>query len=328
MTQHSAELLAASDADIDAAMKYADPMALRGLLYQLTGDEEVRAVKVAMHTVGVYRELWHIVEQGRHCPDPGQGRGVPQVLPGLRRGRPPDRPRGAAAGQHRPGRRYRRSRPRNSACGWRNWPSTRGPARSSGPARPTPSRAAQAGFSVLVIGAGMGGLNAAVQLKHAGIPFTLLEKNSTVGGTWWENRYPGCRVDTPSRTYSHLYGVGFAKPYPYCPQPENEKYLNWVADTFERARRHRVRHRGQVDRLGRGRRGVGGHHRAARRSPHLAGQRRDQLGRVPVPAEHSRTFRASRTSAASGSTPPAGRPGSTWRASGWPSSAPAAPDTR
>ncbi len=139
---------------------------------------------------------------------------------------------------------------------------------------------------MLVIGAGMGGLNAAVQLKHAGIPFTLLEKNATVGGTWWENRYPGCRVDTPSRTYSHLYGVGFAKPYPYCPQPENEKYLNWVADTFERPRRHPVRHRGHLDRLGRGRRGVGGQHRAARRSPRLAGQRRDQLGRLPVPAEH------------------------------------------
>ena len=46
-------------------------------------------------------------EQGRYRPDPGQGGGVPQVLPGLRRRRAPDRPRGAAAGQHRPGRRYR-----------------------------------------------------------------------------------------------------------------------------------------------------------------------------------------------------------------------------
>ena len=57
MTQHSAEVLAASDAEIDAAVQFADPMALRGLLYQLTGDEEVRAVKVEMQVVGVYREL-------------------------------------------------------------------------------------------------------------------------------------------------------------------------------------------------------------------------------------------------------------------------------
>jgi 4-hydroxyacetophenone monooxygenase len=88
-------------------------------------------------------------------------------------------------------------------------------------------------FSVVVIGAGMGGLNAAVQLKHAGIRFTVLEKNGSVGGTWYENRYPGARVDSPSRIYTHLYGVEFTYPYPFCPQSENEKYVNWVADTFE-----------------------------------------------------------------------------------------------
>src|SRR6185437_6916432 len=89
------------------------------------------------------------------------------------------------------------------------------------------------GFSVAVIGAGMGGLNAAVQLKHAGIPFTVLEKNAGVGGTWYENRYPGARVDSPSRTYTHTYGVDFPFPNPFCPQSENEKYFNWVADTFD-----------------------------------------------------------------------------------------------
>jgi 4-hydroxyacetophenone monooxygenase len=87
-------------------------------------------------------------------------------------------------------------------------------------------------FSVVVIGAGMGGLNAAVHLERAGIPYTVLEKNSSVGGTWHENRYPGARVDSPSRIYTHVYGVDFSYPYPYCPQAENEKYFNWVADTF------------------------------------------------------------------------------------------------
>ena len=97
-------------------------------------------------------------------------------------------------------------------------------------------RQAVEGFSVVVIGAGMGGLNAAVQLKHAGIPFTVLEKNSGVGGTWYENRYPGARVDSPSRTYTHIYGVDFPYPNPFCPQRENEKYFNWVADTSTCAR--------------------------------------------------------------------------------------------
>ena len=63
-----------------------------------------------------------------------------------------------------------------------------------------------------VIGAGLGGLNAALMLKRAGIPYTVIEKNSGVGGTWYENRYPGARVDTPSRCYTHIFGADF--PYP------------------------------------------------------------------------------------------------------------------
>jgi 4-hydroxyacetophenone monooxygenase len=95
---------------------------------------------------------------------------------------------------------------------------------------PSPERLNQ--FAVVVIGAGMGGLNAAVQLKHAGIPFTLLEKNSGVGGTWYENRYPGARVDSPSRAYTHIYGVDFELPGAFTEQAVNEKYFNWVADHF------------------------------------------------------------------------------------------------
>src|SRR5204862_5377223 len=44
-------------------------------------------------------------------------------------------------------------------------------------------------FTVTVIGAGMGGLNAALQLRQAGFPVTGIEKNAGVGGTWWANRY-------------------------------------------------------------------------------------------------------------------------------------------
>ena len=62
------------------------------------------------------------------------------------------------------------------------------------------------GFRVIVIGAGMAGINIAIQLERAGVPYTVIEKNETVGGTWLENRYPGCGVDTPS----HLYSFSFA----------------------------------------------------------------------------------------------------------------------
>ena len=88
-------------------------------------------------------------------------------------------------------------------------------------------------FNVIVIGGGLGGLNAAIQLKRAGIPFTVIEKNADVGGTWYENRYPGCRVDTQSRSYTNLFGVDYSYPYSHCPASENERYFHWVADTFE-----------------------------------------------------------------------------------------------
>ena len=60
-------------------------------------------------------------------------------------------------------------------------------------------------FHVLIIGAGMSGLLQALRLKEAGIPFTVVEKNESVGGTWFENRYPGCRVDIANHFYSYSF---------------------------------------------------------------------------------------------------------------------------
>ena len=118
---------------------------------------------------------------------------------------------------------------RTWSSGSRSSPSTRGPrARLEDPAAAERLEA----FNVIVIGGGLGGLNAAIQLKRAGIPFTLVEKNPDVGGTWWENRYPGCRVDTASRSYTNLFGVDWSYPYSHCPASENERYFQWVTDTY------------------------------------------------------------------------------------------------
>ena len=57
-------------------------------------------------------------------------------------------------------------------------------------------------FHVIIIGAGMSGIGMAAKLKDAGIAFTVLEKNDAVGGTWYENSYPDCGVDTPNHFYS------------------------------------------------------------------------------------------------------------------------------
>ena len=60
-------------------------------------------------------------------------------------------------------------------------------------------------FRVLVIGAGMSGLLAAHRLRQAGVDVMVIEKNDEVGGTWLENRYPGCRVDVPNQLYSYSF---------------------------------------------------------------------------------------------------------------------------
>lgn len=60
-------------------------------------------------------------------------------------------------------------------------------------------------FRVLVIGGGESGLLAAIRLEEAGIPYTVIEKNASVGGTWYENTYPGCRVDVGNHFYCYSF---------------------------------------------------------------------------------------------------------------------------
>ena len=92
--------------------------------------------------------------------------------------------------------------------------------------------ATRADFTVLVIGAGMSGLLSAIRLKEAGIPFKVIEKNGDVGGTWYENTYPGCRVDSANHTYSYSFRP---KDWPqhFSPQAVLREYFADTARDFE-----------------------------------------------------------------------------------------------
>lgn len=223
------ELLEASDEQIDDAVAYADPMVMRGLLYQLTGDEALAAIPVTITRSAFGSDLAGLanpddVTTVRHKAADflkayrDSGAGPLDVGPRERL------PRSLAliAGKELPGDELELWLEELALDPW---------ARGLRWEEPPPAERLRQ-FSVVVIGAGMGGLNAAVQLKRAGIPFTVIEKNSGVGGTWFENRYPGARVDSPSRAYTHLFGVDYGYPNPYCGWEENEKYFNWIADTF------------------------------------------------------------------------------------------------
>ena len=227
------ELRAADDAVIEDAVAYADPMVLRGLLYQLTGDPEVAEVGVRAVSAGFAEGFVPAADadiallRGKAADflkayrDSGAGPigiGPRERLPvslGLMLGQPlPEESVGL----------YLEELALDPAARSLRW-------------REPPDPARLKDFTVTVIGAGMGGLNAALQLRQAGFPVTMIEKNAGGGGTWWENRYPGARVDTASRSYTHLFGVDFPYPNPFCEWRENVKYFNWVADEFD-LRRH------------------------------------------------------------------------------------------
>ena len=88
-----------------------------------------------------------------------------------------------------------------------------------------------ADFKVIVVGAGMMGINAAVKLQQAGFDFTILEAMDKVGGNWLTNTYPGAAVDTPSRVYSFSFqpNAQWTKFYPRG--PEFLSYLERVTHT-------------------------------------------------------------------------------------------------
>lgn len=96
---------------------------------------------------------------------------------------------------------------------------------------PEPEPEPPEGFRAVIIGAGASGLCAAVNLQKAGVPYTIVERNAEIGGVWFENRYPGAGVDTPS----HLYCFSFARndwTRYFADQQELRRYFNRVADDF------------------------------------------------------------------------------------------------
>ena len=84
-------------------------------------------------------------------------------------------------------------------------------------------------FRVLIIGAGMSGILAAIRLGQAGVPYIIIDKNADVGGTWTENTYPGCRVDNPNHMYSYSFEPNHDWPQHYSTQPNLNAYFKNVA---------------------------------------------------------------------------------------------------
>ena len=95
------------------------------------------------------------------------------------------------------------------------------------------NRRPHADFPVVVIGCGESGLLAGIRLKEAGIPFTIVEKNAGVGGTWYQNTYPGARVDVGNHFYCYSFEPTDEWTHFFAEQPELQAYFQGVMDKHD-----------------------------------------------------------------------------------------------
>jgi cation diffusion facilitator CzcD-associated flavoprotein CzcO/acetyl esterase/lipase len=107
------------------------------------------------------------------------------------------------------------------------------PALSGEPALPAPAPGQPRRHQVLVLGAGMSGLCTAIQLQRAGIhDFVVLEKSEGLGGTWWDNRYPGAHVDVPAPLYSFSFAPNPGWKRRFAAASEIQAYMEDCATRF------------------------------------------------------------------------------------------------
>ena len=100
-----------------------------------------------------------------------------------------------------------------------------------------PQSARALDFDTIVIGAGISGLYQLYRLRELGQRVRVFEAGTGVGGTWYWNRYPGCRFDSESYSYGYSFSQELLDEWDwtehFAPQPETERYLNHVADKFD-----------------------------------------------------------------------------------------------
>ena len=90
---------------------------------------------------------------------------------------------------------------------------------------------------VVIVGAGFGGLYALHKMRQCGFTAHVYEAGDDVGGTWYWNRYPGCRCDIESIHYSYQFDNDLQQEWVwterYATQPEILKYIQHVAERFD-----------------------------------------------------------------------------------------------
>jgi len=105
------------------------------------------------------------------------------------------------------------------------------------PPTQTHVQAAPYDYEVIVVGAGVSGIYQIKRLLDLGVRATVLDANNDLGGTWYNNRYPGARFDSESYTYGYSFSQEVLDEWHwkerFSPQPETLRYLNFVVDKLD-----------------------------------------------------------------------------------------------
>src|SRR5437868_884732 len=92
-------------------------------------------------------------------------------------------------------------------------------------------------FDVVIIGAGVTGIYQLKRMLDLGLRAVAVEAAPDLGGTWYNNRYPGARFDSESVSYGYSFSPELLNEWHwkerFSSQPENLRYLNFVADKFD-----------------------------------------------------------------------------------------------
>ena len=101
----------------------------------------------------------------------------------------------------------------------------------------SPAADTQRDYEVVIIGAGVAGIYQIKRFKDMGVNATVIEAYDDLGGTWYNNRYPGARFDSESYTYGYSFSQEMLDEWHwkerFSPQPDTLEYLNYVADKFQ-----------------------------------------------------------------------------------------------
>ncbi len=96
-----------------------------------------------------------------------------------------------------------------------------------------PAQSVLDAIDITVVGAGFGGLLAAIQLQRLGLNCRIIERQAGIGGTWWLNQYPEARVDIASYLYQYKFELGYKWKSYYATQKELLEYFDFIVDKYE-----------------------------------------------------------------------------------------------